>query len=280
MWAQAALERGDNVAAAARRPEVLGDLAARYGDALLPLELDVTDPSQAAGVIAAARERFGRLDVVINNAGYALVGAIEEPDEAEVRAEFETNFFGALRVIRAALPVLREQGGGHIIAVSSVAGLVAGPVVGYYHASKWALEAVHESLAREVAGLGIKVTLLEPGAYATEFASQSSLKVAAGLDPYATMRAEVYASAGHGGFGDPQATAEAVLQVVDAENPPLRLILGSVGLPVVRSAYEARLATWDAWREVSDAAQGAGETASFQWFSFQTLRGGAGGGTS
>jgi len=184
------------------------------------------------------------------------VGAVEEASDADVRAEFETNFFGALSVIRAVLPVLRKQGSGHILGVSSVAGVYASPIIGFYHASKWAFEALHESLAQEIKGFGIKVTLLEPGAYATDFGSQSSLKMSGNIDAYTGLRAQVFAAGASIEFGDPQATAEAVLKIVDAENPPLRFFVGTEGLPIARSAYANRLSTWEAWEAVSNAAQG------------------------
>lgn len=256
IWAEAALQRGDKVAATARTLAGVADLAERYGESVHPLALDVTDPGQARVAVAQAHAHFGGLDIVLNNAGYALVGAIEEASEAEIRAEFETNVFGALRVIQAALPLLREQGRGHILGVSSVAGIVASPIVGFYHASKWAFEALHESLAQEVGGFGIKVTLLEPGAYATGFASQTSLKIAAGIDAYAELRTQVFAAGASIEFGDPQATAEAVLKIVDAENPPLRIFLGTEGMPLVRAAYASRLGIWEAWEAISNAAQG------------------------
>ena len=256
IWAEAALKRGDKVAATARSVKAVADLSERYGEAVLPLALDVTDADQVSSAVAQAKEHFGRLDVVINNAGYALVGAVEEASDAEVRAEFETNFFGALSVIRAVLPVLRKQGSGHILGVSSVAGVYAGPMIGFYHASKWAFEALHESLAQEVKSFGINVTLLEPGAYATDFGSQSSLKISAGIDAYADMRKQLFATGARIEFGDPQATPEAILKIVDAENPPLRLFVGTEGLPVARAAYANRLATWESWEAESNAAQG------------------------
>ena len=256
IWAEAALKRGDRVVATGRSLNGVADLAERYGDLVLPLALDVTNQEQVSEVVKQAHEHFGRFDVVINNAGYALVGAIEETDEASVRAEFETNFFGAVRVIKEVLPLLREQGHGHILGVSSVAGVVASPLIGFYHASKWAFEGLHESLAQEVKGFGVKVTLLEPGAYATDFGSQSSLKVAAGIGAYADMRTQLFASAANIEFGDPQATTAAVLKIVDSANPPLRFFVGTEGLPLARAAYAARLAIWEEWAAVSDAAQG------------------------
>jgi NAD(P)-dependent dehydrogenase (short-subunit alcohol dehydrogenase family) len=256
IWAEAALERGDKVVATARSTQSLADLAERYGDRLLPLALDVTNPEQARSVVAQAHAHFGRLDVIVNNAGYALVGAVEEAAEADVLQEFDTNFFGALRVIQAALPFLRQQGGGRILGVSSVAGVVAGPITGFYNASKWAFEALHESLAQEVAGFGVKVTLIEPGAYATEFASAASLRISAGVDAYAKLREQIFASAATIEFGDPRATAAAILKIVDAENPPLRFFLGTEGMPAARAAFAARLSTWESWETESNAAQG------------------------
>ena len=257
IWAQAALERGDKVAATARTLDDVADLSERFGDAVLPLALDVTDAEQVRQVVERAHAHFGRLDVVINNAGYSLVSTIEEASEDEVRAMFDTNYFGTIRVIQAALPLLREQGSGHIIGVSSGLGLVAMPLIGYYCTSKWAVEALHESLAQEVKPFGIKVTLIEPGAYATTFGSPESLKMAPGMDVYADLRKEVFGHLQGQKQGDPEATAQAVLKLVDAQNPPLRLILGDQNLPQVRAAYADRIATWEAWEEVSNAAQGA-----------------------
>jgi NAD(P)-dependent dehydrogenase (short-subunit alcohol dehydrogenase family) len=257
IWAEAALERGDSVAATARNLADVAGLEARYGERVLPLALDVTKAAEVEEVVQRAFAHFGRLDVVVNNAGYSLVGTVEEASEAEVRAQLDTNFFGTLRVIQAVMPLLRRQGGGHLLGVSSGVGLVGLPLIGFYCASKWAFEGLHESLAQEVKGFGVKVTLLEPAAYATEFGSPSSLKVAAGMDAYAGLREQVFAQLSTAERGDPRATAEAVLAVVDADDPPLRLLLGSTFLPVVRATYAERLATWAAWEDVSRAAQGA-----------------------
>ena len=256
IWAEAALGRGDKVVATARNVADIADLKERFGDAVLPLALDVTDASQVQQTVQQAHAHFGRLDIVLNNAGYSLVGTVEEASEADVRAEFDTNYFGTLRVIQAALPLLRQQGSGHIVGISSTLGHVAMPLIGHYCASKWAFEALHESLAQEVKGFGIQVTLIEPGAYATSFGSPESLKIAPGMDTYNELRQQVFGRLTSQERGDPQATAEAVLQIVDAENPPLRFILGSTGLPMVRAAYADRLATWETWEAVSNAAQG------------------------
>ncbi|MFD1274496.1 SDR family NAD(P)-dependent oxidoreductase [Streptomyces kaempferi] len=173
-WAIAALERGDSVAATARDLSTLDDLSATYGERFLPLRLDVTDRDADFAAVRRAHERFGRLDVVVNNAGYGHFGMVEEITEAEARAQLETNLFGALWVTQAALPFLREQGSGHILQVSSIGGISAFPLVGIYHASKWALEGISQSLAQEVAPFGIKVTLIEPGGFATDWGSSSS----------------------------------------------------------------------------------------------------------
>jgi NAD(P)-dependent dehydrogenase (short-subunit alcohol dehydrogenase family) len=216
----------------------------------------VTRPDQVKTAVTQAHDHFGRLDIVLNNAGYSLVGTIEEASADEVRALYDTNIVGTLSVLQAALPLLRKQGGGHILGTSSGLGLVTMPLIGYYCSSKWAFEAIHESLAIEVKPFGIKVTIIEPGAYATDFGSQASLKVAPGLDIYADLRTQIFDRLKNSQGGDPNATPEAIFKVVDAENPPLRLILGSHNLPWSRAAYAERLATWEAWESVSNSAQG------------------------
>ena len=256
IWAEAALIRGDKVAATARKLADVADLTERFGDAVLPLMLDVTEPEQVRQTVAQANAHFGRLDVVLNNAGYALVGTVEEASEADVRAVFDTNYFGTLRVIQAALPLLRQQGSGHILGVSSGLGIVTMPLIGFYCASKWAFEAIHESLAHEVKGFGIKVTLLEPGAYATDFGSPASLRITPGMDAYADLRKRMFGRLSSAERGDPKATAEAILNIVDAEEPPVRFAVGAGVLPMARAAYADRLATWEAWEALSNAAQG------------------------
>jgi NADP-dependent 3-hydroxy acid dehydrogenase YdfG len=256
VWADAALKRGDKVAATARSLASIADLKEKYGANVLTLELDVTKPDQVKTVVAQAHDHFGRLDIVLNNAGYSLVGTIEEASADDVRALYETNIFGTLAVIQAALPLLRKQGGGHILGTSSGLGHVTMPVIGYYCSSKWAFEAIHESLAAEVKPFGIKVTIIEPGAYATEFGSQESLKFAAGLDIYADFKTRLFERLRGTERGDPEATPEALFKIVDAEHPPLRFNLGSNNLPWIRAAYAERLATWEAWESVSNSAQG------------------------
>ncbi|HEY4289254.1 MAG TPA: SDR family NAD(P)-dependent oxidoreductase [Puia sp.] len=256
IWADAALKRGDKVAATARKLASIADLNEKYGENVLTLELDVTRPEQVKTAVAQAHAHFGRLDIVLNNAGYSLVGTIEEGSADEVRALYETNIFGPLSVVRAVLPLLRKQGGGHILGVSSNLGHVTMPVIGYYCSSKWAFEAIHESLAEEVRQFGIKVTIIEPGAYATEFGSQDSLKFATGLDIYGDFKTQFFGRLKDLERGDPNATPGALFKIVDSENPPLRFFLGSHNLPAVRAAYAERLATWEAWESVSSSAQG------------------------
>jgi NADP-dependent 3-hydroxy acid dehydrogenase YdfG len=257
VWTEAALQRGDKVAATARKLESLAGLQETYGANVLPLELDVTNPEQVKSTVAQAHAHFGRLDVVLNNAGYSLVGTIEEAGLADIRAMYDTNVFGAVSVIQAALPLLRAQGHGHILGTSSNLGHVTLPVIGTYCSSKWAFEALHESLAAEVAPFGIKVTIIEPGAYATEFGSPESLKFAAGLEPYADFKNQFFAGLQGLERGNPAATPTALFAAVDAAQPPLRLSLGSHNLAWVRKAYAERIAEWEAWEAVSNAAQGA-----------------------
>jgi NAD(P)-dependent dehydrogenase (short-subunit alcohol dehydrogenase family) len=255
VWAEAALARGDKVAAAARDVKTLAPLVERYGDQVSAITLDVNDKAAVAAAITEAHARFSRLDVVINNAGYGLFGTIEEVSEAEARAQIETNLFGALWVTQAALPIMRAQGSGHIIQVSSIGGVNAFPTVGLYHASKWGLEGFSQSLAAEVAGFGIKVTIVEPGGYATEWGGPSA-KRATPMPAYDGARAAIAAFRSNNVPGDPEATGAAILKVVDAKDPPLRIFLGSGGLPMTRAEYARRIETWEKWNDVSIEAQG------------------------
>ncbi|WP_214402118.1 SDR family oxidoreductase [Pseudonocardia lacus] len=256
-WAIAALERGDRVAATARDTSTLDDLVERYGERLLPLRLDVTDRAADFAAVAAAHERFGRLDVVVNNAGYGHFGFVEELSESDARDQVETNLFGALWVTQAALPILRAQGSGHILQVSSIGGISAFPVVGMYHASKWALEGLSQSLAQEVAGFGVRVTLIEPGGFATDWAGASA-RHSDPLPDYAELHEQVQKARREriGTPGDPTASASAVLAVVDADEPPLRIFLGSAPLGIATADYESRLRTWREWQDVAEKAQG------------------------
>jgi NAD(P)-dependent dehydrogenase (short-subunit alcohol dehydrogenase family) len=257
-WATAALDRGDEVAATARDVASLDDLAAKYGERILPIPLDVTDRAADFAAVKLAHDYFGRLDVIVNNAGYGQFGMVEEISEAEIRAQLETNLLGALWITQAALPYLREQGSGHIMQVSSIGGISAFTNTGAYHASKWALEGLSQSLAAEVAGFGISVTLIEPTGYATDWAG-SSAKHATPLPAYEQVREQAaQARARRFTPGDPSATRDAVLMLVDIPNPPLRLFLGEAPLGIATADYESRLATWREWQPVAAAAQGYG----------------------
>jgi len=256
-WTIAALERGDSVAATARDTSTLDDLVARYGDRLLPLQLDVTDREADFAAVAQAHQQFGRLDIVVNNAGYGQFGMVEELTEQEARDQIETNLFGALWVTQAALPFLRQQGSGHILQVSSIGGISAFPNIGMYHASKWALEGISQSLAQEVASFGVKVTLIEPGGFSTDWggASAKHTTTLPAYDPVRDEAAKLRATR-TSEPGDPSASSAAVLAIVDAANPPLRVFFGDAPLGIAEKDYESRLATWREWQRVSQLAQG------------------------
>lgn len=261
IWAEAALERGDRVVATARNAATLADLVDRYGDNVLALQLDVTDKAAVDATVKRAHAHFGRLDVIVNNAGYGLFGMVEEVSEEQARAQLETNLFGALWVTQAALPILREQGAGHIIQVSSIGGVNAFPMVGLYHASKWGLEGFSQSLAQEVAGFGIKVTLVEPTGFSTDWSGPSSAQ--AEQNPaYAEYREQVQAARKQrlGTPGDPNATGPAILQVVDADEPPLRVFFGVGLLDQIKAEYGKRIETWEQWDDVAVAAHGLKES--------------------
>ncbi|WP_329250353.1 SDR family NAD(P)-dependent oxidoreductase [Streptomyces canus] len=253
IWAEAALSRGDRVAATARRPESLEPLVDAYGDSVLPLALDVTDRAAAFAAVRRAADTFGRLDVVVNNAGYGLFGMVEETTEEQARAQLDTNVLGPLWVTQAALPLLRSQRGGHILQVSSIGGLAAFPSLGLYNASKWALEGMSEALAQEVGPLGVRVTIVEPGPYGTDWSGSSAVH-AEPLAAYEPIREARRAGAGARAPQDPRATAEVILELVDTDEPPLRLFLGTYPYPVVEAAYRGRLDTWNAWRPLAARA--------------------------
>ena len=255
VWTEAALERGDSVAAAARNIASLDALKVKFGDRLLPLTLDVGDKKAVDAAVATARKTFDRIDVAVNNAGYGLFGAIEEVSEAEARAQIETNLFGALWVTQAVLPVMRAQKSGHIIQVSSIGGVWTLPTVGLYHASKWGLEGFSQALAAEVEPHGIKVTIVEPGGFATEWGTTSAHR-AQQLPAYDAARASLASIRTASTPGDPQATAAALFRIVDAAEPPLRVFFGDAGLPMIKREYAERIATWETWNDVSLQAQG------------------------
>ncbi|AQZ63696.1 short-chain dehydrogenase/reductase [[Actinomadura] parvosata subsp. kistnae] len=259
-FVEAALAHGDRVAATARSVDALEELTATYGDNVLPLAMDVTDKAAVFAAVERAREHFGRLDVIVNNAGYAQVGAVEELSEQELRDQMETNLFGAVWVIQAALPTLREQRSGHIIQLSSAAGLIAMPLGGAYHASKWALEGLNEALAGEVAEFGVKVTIIEPGGFATR-AGQNPDPLNNGHmaqpDPaYDALRRRLGAIAGKQPAGDPAAAAQTLIKIVSMAEPPLRVLFGQGFYPMIQQAYADRLKEWADGQDLSAQAQG------------------------
>jgi NADP-dependent 3-hydroxy acid dehydrogenase YdfG len=254
IWTEAALKRGDKVAATARDSTALNDLVATYGDSILPLSLDVTDRDAVFAAVKHAHGRFNRLDVVLCNAGYGYMGAVEEVVADDARENFETNVFGTLSVIQAALPFMRVQGSGHILTLSSIGGVAAFPTGGIYNGTKFAIEGISEALAGEVAGFGIKVTIIEPGSFNTGFVS--SIKAAPEMAEYEATHAFIRSIFKPELSGDPAATVDAILKVVDSETPPLRIVLGSAPIPMFKKLYETRLDTWNQWADVSIAAQG------------------------
>jgi len=252
--AEAALAAGHYLVATARDPASLADLADRYGSQVLPVALDVTDPEAAAAAVRAGIEAFGRIDVVVNNAGYANLAAVEDVSLDDFRAQVDANLFGVVNVTKATLPVLRAQGGGHIIQVSSVGGRLATPGLSAYQAAKWAVGGFSEVLAREVGPLGIKVTVLEPGGMRTDWAG-SSMRVPPISEPYRPTvgaMAAVHDDLGSSdSLGDPTKVAQVVLKVAEMAEPPLRLILGSEAYAYATAAAKARAESDAAWHDLT-----------------------------
>jgi len=255
IWTEAFLKRGDNVAATARNLSHLDDLVEKYGDQVLPIQLDVNNRAADFAAIHQAKDYFGSIDVLINNAGYGLFGAIEETSEKEARDQIETNGLGSLWVTQAVIPIMREQGYGHIINLSSVLGLVTVPTLGLYNASKYAVEGITETLAAELKQFGIKVSMVEPNAFSTDWGGASAIHTKA-MPEYDKLKADFQAKLTEDFFGNPTATTEAILKLVDAKNPPLRLFLGKVAYPWVKQVYQKRIAEWDEWNDVAVAAHG------------------------
>ncbi len=256
-FCEVALEAGDAVVATARRPEQLDDLVAAHPERALAVALDVTDRAAVDRVVHEAAGFTGRIDVLVNNAGYGLAGGVEEASEQEVRDQFEVNVFGALWCTQAVLPVMRAQGSGHLFQVSSVGGVAAFPNTGIYHASKWALEGFSESLAQEVAGFGIGVTIVEPGPFRTDWNGDSMVRATPmpEYDDVLGARREAMSGAhARTQKGDPRRAGEALLRVLASDRPPLRLLLGAMAADIAPARYAERLAEWSTWDE---AARGA-----------------------
>jgi NAD(P)-dependent dehydrogenase (short-subunit alcohol dehydrogenase family) len=250
--AQAALDDGDRVVATARSTDRIADLPRQFPDRAIAVPLDVTDSDQAREAIDAAVNAFGRIDVLVNNAGYGVLGAVEELTDDELRRQFETNLFGALNVTRAALPQLRRQSWGHIVQLSSLSATVANPGEGAYVASKAALEGVSESLAQELAPLGIRVTIVQPGPFRTDFVGRS-LEKADPIPDYAdTVGAarDVLRDLDGNQPNDPARGAAAIIEATKADDPPLHLVLGEDAIEATRATLDERREELDAWAAV------------------------------
>ena len=255
--AGAVLERGWRAVVTARDPRAVADVVAGHGERALPLALDVTDPGQISAAVARAQSAFGRIDVLVNNAGYGYLGAVEEGEDAEVRALFDTNVFGLVDTTKAVLPGMRARRSGHIVNVSSLGGLVGFGATGYYHASKFAVEGLSESLAAELAPLGVKVTIVEPAAFRTDWSGPSMRQSATTIADYAptagARRTSTLATYGNQP-GDPARAAQAVIDAVTAEVPPSRLLLGRAAYDIATAKLDSLRTTFDNWREVTVAA--------------------------
>ena len=252
--ARQALASGYRVVATARRLSDLDDLVAEHADAALAVALDVTDPGQIKVAVAAAEKRFGRIDVLVNNAGYGYFAAIEEGEDADVRAMFEADVFGPVNLIKAVLPGMRAYRRGHIVNISSVGGYVTFPAVGYYHMAKFALEGLSDTLAKELAPFGIGATVVAPGAFRTDFRGPSGKQSAIRIDDYADTAgvARDKVLAGHGTQrGDPMRGARAIITAVEADRPPVHLIIGGDGLDQVRQKITDLQSDFDTWEELT-----------------------------
>jgi NADP-dependent 3-hydroxy acid dehydrogenase YdfG len=246
--AEAVLAKGDRVVATVRKEETLADLERQYPNHGRAVR--ITDLTQVTASAQAAISAFGRIDVLVNSAGTGLAGAVEEVSDAQIRQQFETNIFGLLDAIRAVIPLLRQQGSGHIVNISGMGGQVSFPLASIYRATKYAIEGISESLAKEVAAFGIKVTIIEPGAFKTGFAGRSMTyaeRIAAYQPVYGTMTKRFEPT------GDPARAAQAMIQAVGADVPPLRLALGADALHLVREKLNSELEEYERWESVTVA---------------------------
>lgn len=252
--AREALEAGHQVVVTARKVEAVQDFVADFGDLAVAVPLDVTDKSQITAAVAATQDAFGGIDVLVNNAGYGYLAAVEEGESSEIRALFDTNYFSVVDAIQAVLPGMRAQGSGHIINISSMTGLVANPPNAFYSSTKFALEALTEALAKEVAAFGIKVTAVEPGAFRTDWAKRSMHESSNPIEAYAddvAVRKDLIKQFADHLPGDPRKVAEAVVMLTGLEEPPLRLLLGHDVLKAVREKIADLTASIDAWEAVT-----------------------------
>ncbi|MEP7237208.1 MAG: oxidoreductase [Ferruginibacter sp.] len=252
--AQEALQQGNQVAVTSRNTDDVKDIVAQYPDAAFAIKLDVTNPAEVTAAVKQAQEKFGRIDVLVNNAGIGYFGAIEESEEAEYRRMFEINFFGLAAVTNAVLPIMRAQRSGHIVNISSIGGLVAFPGVGFYNATKFAVTGYSEALAKETAALGIKVTVVAPSGFRTDWAGRSANNTKTVIDDYeATAHANQNTIRGYSGNqpGDPVRAAQAIIKAVESANPPVRLFLGAGALKGIRNKLTEVQQDVDDWEETT-----------------------------
>lgn len=255
--AKEALAQGFFVGVGARNTADIQDIIAGYEDKALALRLDVTRPEEIRESVATLLARFGRIDVLVNNAGIGYFGAIEESDEQEVRRMFEINFFGLAAMTREVLPVLRQQRSGHIVNIASIGGLMAFPAVGFYNATKFAVDGFSEALAKETAHLGIKVTIVAPSGFRTDWAGRSANDATVKIEDYVSSAGSNQQNIrGYSGNqpGDPAKAAKAIIDAVLSEQPPLRLLLGAAALKNARLKLDQLKADFDAWEETTIGA--------------------------
>jgi NAD(P)-dependent dehydrogenase (short-subunit alcohol dehydrogenase family) len=256
-FVRAVLKRGYRAVATARDPKAIADLIQGHDGQAVALELDVADPKQIAAAVKEAERVFGGVDTLVNNAGYGYMSAVEEGEDAAIRAQFETNFFGLAALIRAVLPSMRQRRHGAIVNISSVGGLRAGPGAGYYCATKFAVNGLSEALAAEVEPLGIRVMIVEPGPFRTDWGGRSLKHSQIEIADYeATAHKRRREIAGYSGAqpGDPVRAAEVVITALNSANPPRNLVLGRFGLDVARQKFKDMLRELDAWEATSVGA--------------------------
>lgn len=261
--AEAVLKKGDRLIATARKPEQLQDLVERYQQQVCTIALDVTDLDSIRSAVSQAKDTFGRIDVLVNNAGYGTMGAIEEVSDEAIRRQYDTNVFGTLNTIRAVLPIMRQQRSGHILNLSSVGGMVSFAAAGIYCSTKFAVEGLSEALSKEVAPLGIKVTIVEPGAFRTDFNGRSLSVPEQQIDDYAetTDKFLEWAKQMDGQQpGDPEKAVQAMIQAVESDEPPLRLALGEDAVNAIEQKLQSVKAELDEWRSTSLATAFEGAT--------------------
>ncbi len=252
-----ALEAGHKVVVTARNPKDIQDIVLKFADASIAVTLDVTNPEDIQSSVQQSMEKFGRIDVLVNNAGIGYFGAIEESEEDEVRRMFEINFFGLANMTKEVLPIMRKQKSGHIVNIASIGGLVSFPAVGFYNATKYAVDGLSESLAKETKPLGIKVTVIAPSGFRTDWAGRSANNSKTVIEDYATTAGQnknnIRGDSGNQP-GDPVRAAKAIIKAVESENPPMRLLLGAAALKGARNKLNELKKDFDAWEEITVGA--------------------------